>query len=88
MTFDPTNLIRLGSARKRREAATEKERPELEKEIRAAAAAGMSQSQIVEITGYARESIRLLCMTPEQREAERVKRRKGKAKPERANPSP
>lgn len=87
MDFDPTNLIRLGTARRRREAATEKERPELEKEIQTAAASGMPQHQIVEITGYSRENVRLLCMTPEQREAERAKRRKKPAKPERGIPA-
>lgn len=83
MDYDPTNLIRLGTNRRRRESATDRERPELEKEIRAAAGAGMAQAEIVAITGYSRESVRLLCMTPEQREAERAKRRQGDGKPKR-----
>lgn len=44
--------------------------------IRKADAAGMKQAEIVELTGYARDNIRLLCMSPEQREELRRRRRR------------
>lgn len=51
--------------------------PLLQDLIRKADAAGMKQAEIVELTGYARDNIRLLCMSPEQREELRRRRRVG-----------
>lgn len=51
--------------------------PILQDLIRKADAAGMKQAEIVELTGYARDNIRLLCMSPEQREELRRRRRVG-----------
>jgi predicted mannosyl-3-phosphoglycerate phosphatase (HAD superfamily) len=73
-------LKTLGSKRIRLTEQAERLRPELEAAIRAAAAAGVPQKQIIEVTGMARESVRLASMSEEEREAERAKRRKERTK--------
>jgi hypothetical protein len=45
--------------------------------IRRAYNFGMQQWELVELTGYARDNIRLLCMPDDQREELRSRRRKG-----------
>lgn len=54
-----------------------KQVPILQDLIRKADAAGMKQAELVDLTGYARDNIRLLCMSPEQREELRRRRRVG-----------
>lgn len=66
-------LGRLGDQHKE----WKKQIPILQDLIRKADAAGMKQAEIVELTGYARDNIRLLCMSPEQREELRRRRRVG-----------
>ncbi len=75
---DLTKLKALGAKRKRLMAQIDELRPELETEIRAAAVADVKQVDIIDITGYSREMVRLASMSEEDREAEKVKRRKGK----------
>jgi len=75
-THDTTHLEALGRRRQKLVAQMAELDAELEPEIFAAAQAGVEQVQIIKWTGMARESIRLKSMTPEQREAERAKRRK------------
>ena len=66
-TFDPTRLQQLGRKMQRLRADVEQLRPELAEEIRAAAAAGMAQVDIVKATGYTRDQIRQICLPPEMR---------------------
>jgi hypothetical protein len=68
-------LDRLSRDHLRKKKAYEEARDRLAEAIPAAAAAGIRQVKIVEITTYTREAVRQMCMTPEQREAEREKRR-------------
>jgi predicted mannosyl-3-phosphoglycerate phosphatase (HAD superfamily) len=75
---DTSHLQELGKRRQKLAAQLEALDEELAPEVFAAAQAGVPQVQIIEWTGMARESIRLKSMTPEQREAEREKRRKTK----------
>jgi hypothetical protein len=75
MTYDTSQLERLGKDYQRKRDAFEKARDLVADEIVAAAAAGVPQRDIVHLTGYTREAIRQLCLTPEQREAEKEKRR-------------
>jgi hypothetical protein len=77
MDYDLTQLTRLGRENKRLKAKQEELRPELEAEIRAAAAAGVEQVTLIELSGYTRNTVRLASMPPERREAERAKRRGG-----------
>jgi hypothetical protein len=76
-THDTTRLQALGKRRQRLAAQLAELDNELEPEIYAAAQAGVPQVEIIRWTGMARESIRLKSMTPEERESERQKRRKG-----------
>jgi predicted mannosyl-3-phosphoglycerate phosphatase (HAD superfamily) len=73
---DTSHLQELGRRRRKLVAQLEALDAELTPEVFAAAQAEVPQKQIIEWTGMARESIRLKSMTPEQREAERAKRRK------------
>lgn len=73
---DTTRLQELGKKRQRLMGQVHELDRELDPEIYAAAQAGVPQVDIVRWTSMARESIRLKSMTPEQREAERQKRRK------------
>jgi hypothetical protein len=73
---DTTRLQELGRRRRKLEAQLAELDAELTPEVFAAAQAGVPQKSMIDWTGMARESIRLKSMTPEQREAERAKRRK------------
>ena len=75
MTYDPVNLAQLGAERIALVARLEQVQHELAPEIIAADAAEVPQVKICELTGYTRETVRQICLTPEQREAEREKRR-------------
>ena len=66
-------LEQLGNQHK----AWKKQVPTLQDLIRRAYAAGIIQAEIVELTGYQRDNIRLLCMDPAEREELRSRRRKG-----------
>ncbi len=68
-------LTRLSRDHLRKRKAYEDARDRLASAIPAAAEAGIRQVRIVEITEYTREAVRQLCMTPEQREQEKEKRR-------------
>lgn len=73
---DLTKLTKLGKEHKRIAARMEELRPELVEEIRAAAHAGVSQTEIIGLSGYTRNTVRLASMSPEERDAENAKRRK------------
>lgn len=75
VTYNPAKLARLGAERIALVAQLEKLQTELKPEIIAADAAEVPQVDICELTGYTRETVRQICLTPEQREAEREKRR-------------
>lgn len=79
MDYDLTQLTKLGRENKRLKAKQEELRPDLETEIRAAAAAGVEQVTLIELSGYTRNTVRLASLPPDKREAERAKRRKGSA---------
>lgn len=74
--YDLTRLTALGKKRKKLIDELAALDEELKPEIRAAHVAGVEQKKIIDLTGYARESVRLASMTPEEREQERQKRRK------------
>lgn len=74
---DTAQLQALGKRRQKLVAQLADLDAQLEPEIFAAAQAGVPQKDIIGWTGMVRESVRLKSMTPEQREAERAKRRKG-----------
>ena len=76
--YDMTRLNALGKRRQRLMEQLEALRIEIEPEIRAAAQAGVPQVDIVRATGYTRETVRVASMAPEERQAERAKRRKAK----------
>lgn len=73
---DLKRLTDLGKEHKKLAARMEAIRPELEKEIRAAAEAGVEQVKLIELSGYSRNTVRLASMPPERREEERARRRK------------
>lgn len=75
--YDTTRLNTLGKQRIKLVQQERDLRPELEPEIRRAALAGVPQVDIMRMTGYSREMVRLASMSDEEREAERAKRRKG-----------
>lgn len=79
MDYDLTNLTKLGKENKRLKAKQEELRPELEAEIRGAAAAGVEQVTLIELSGYTRNTVRLASLPPDKREAERARRRKSGA---------
>jgi len=68
VTYDPTRLKQLGDRNKAIRAEQARLREELIPEIRAAADAGVSQAEIVAITGYTRETVRQI-VRPEARDA-------------------
>jgi hypothetical protein len=82
MDYDPTNLQRLGREHKRRRDALAEVREKLAPEIRAAHDAGVPQHEIAAWAGYTREVIRQICLTDEQREQEKEKRRQRTRAPE------
>lgn len=84
--YDRTRLKALGSQNKAIKAAEEELRPELWAEIRAAHLGGVQQKDIIEDTGYTRETVRLASMSEQEREDERVKRRKPAQQQLEANP--
>lgn len=73
--YDLTRLTQLGRKRKRLLDQLEDVRKELLPEIVAADQAEVAQKTIAEVTHYTRDSIRQMCLTPEQREHERELRR-------------
>jgi hypothetical protein len=56
--YDMMNLAQLGRRHQRLRADLEALRPQLRAEIRAAAAAGVRQVDIVKATGYTRDMVR------------------------------
>lgn len=68
-------LKRASRVHQRRRDAYEEAHADLAEKILAAHHAGIQQKEIAQITGYTREAIRQLCLSPEQREAEKEKRR-------------
>lgn len=79
VTYDPTELARLGAERIGLMARLDQVQKELAPQIIGAIAADVPQVEVCELTGYNRESIRLIVMTPAQRQAERDKRKARKA---------
>lgn len=67
-----TELKMLGAQHRR----WRERQPILHERIRQAHAAGMKQAEIADLSGYERDNIRLLTMSPEQREELRARRRK------------
>ncbi len=76
MTYDTATLAKLGKEHRKAKAALERIRAQLGEEIVKANDGGLPQHEIVALSDYTRESVRLLCLTPEQKEEERRKRRK------------
>ncbi len=74
---DLTRLTRLGNRHKKLRADLAELVPELEAEIKAVYQPGEppSQETIAEMVGYKRDNIRLLLMTPEEKEEHNRKRR-------------
>jgi len=68
-----TELKMLGNQHKKWKATA----PILRDLIRRAAAAGMKQVEIADLSGYERDNIRLLCMDDADREELRRRRRRG-----------
>ncbi len=81
MSYDVRPLVRLGREHRKRREALDEVREQLAEEIRKAVAAGESQTEVADMAGYTREVVRQLCMSPEQREAEREARRRRTRKP-------
>jgi hypothetical protein len=79
MTYDTGTLAKLGKEHRKAKATLERIRAQLAEEIVSANKGGVPQHEIVSLSDYTRESVRLLCLTPEQKEAERQKRRKPSA---------
>lgn len=75
MSYDLAQLTQLGRKRKRLLDQLEDLRREITPEIEAANAAGIEQKTIADLTHYTRETIRQACLSPEQREGERQRRR-------------
>jgi len=76
MTYDPTRLQQLGRRHKKLRAQLEELQKELAEEIVAADRSGeLKQVKIAEMTGFTRESVRVFCLTPEQKEEELQRRR-------------
>lgn len=67
MAYDPDRLNDLGRRYQRARAEVDAVRPDLADEIRAAAAGGMAQVDIVKATGYTRDQIRQICLPPARR---------------------
>lgn len=75
MTYDTKRLADLGRKHRKLKADLDALRAEIVPEIIAADLAGLQQKDIAELSDYTRESIRQICLTDEQREDEREKRR-------------
>jgi hypothetical protein len=73
--YDLTRLTQLGRRRKRLLDQLEELRKEITPEILAAHAADVEQKTIAELSHYTRDTVRQICLSPEQRQAEREKRR-------------
>lgn len=67
MNHDPDRLHQLGTEMRRIRARERAIRPELYELIKAAAAEGTPQVDLVELTGYTRDQIRVICLPPEKR---------------------
>lgn len=76
MTYDLARLTQLGRRRKRLLDQLEELRPEITAEVLAANAADVPQTDIVKASHYTRDWVRQLCMTDQQQEQTRQKRRK------------
>ncbi len=76
MTHDLSRLQALGRKRKKLLDQLEELRPAITAEVLAANAADVPQTDIVKASHYTRDWVRQLCMTDEQREQARLKRRK------------
>ncbi len=76
MTYDTSTLAKLGKEHRKAKATLDRIRAQVAEEIVKANEGGAPQHEIVSLSGYTRESVRLLSLTPEQKEAERQKRRK------------
>ena len=74
---DLTRLTQLGKRHKKLRAELAELVPELEAEIKTVYRAGEppSQETIAEVAGYKRDNVRLLLMTPQEREEYNRKRR-------------
>lgn len=74
---DLTRLSQLGKRHKKLRAELAELTPELEAEIKAVYQPGEAPSQetIAEMAGYKRDNVRLLLMTPQEREEYNRKRR-------------
>jgi hypothetical protein len=76
MAYDTARLEELGRRFKELRAQLDEVRTELTPEIAAAFASGeFEQKTIADLSGYTRETVRVICLTPEQREAEKNRRR-------------
>lgn len=75
MDYDLTRLATLGRKRKRLLDQIEELRKEITPEILAANTAKVEQKTIAEVSHYTRDTIRQICLDPEQREEERKRRR-------------
>jgi hypothetical protein len=76
MEYDTTRLEQLGRRNKELRAQLDALREELTPEIVAAFGSGqLEQKTIADLSGYTRETVRVICLTPEQREAEKDRRR-------------
>lgn len=75
MPYDPTRLAKLGRQRKKLLDQLEDLRAQITPEVVAAELSGLTQKEIAALTHYTRETIRQMCLTPEQREHERELRR-------------
>lgn len=76
MAYDTKRLAELGRKHRKLKADLETLREQMAPEIIAANLAGVQQKDIADLSDYTRESIRQICLTDEQRESERERRRK------------
>jgi len=76
MTHDLSRLQQLGRKRKKLLDQLEDLRPAITAEVIAAAQADVPQTDIVKASHYTRDWVRQMCMTDEQRNELRQKRRK------------
>lgn len=76
MAYNLARLQQLGRKRKRLLDQLEELRPDITAEVLAAHQAGVKQRDLVDASHYTRDWVRQLCMSPEQREAARNRRRK------------
>lgn len=76
MTHDLSRLQQLGRKRKRLLDQLEELRPAITAEVIAAAQDDVPQTDIVKASHYTRDWVRQMCMTDEQRNELRQKRRK------------